>query len=465
MDKVFASPAAAIADIPEGATVGLGGFGQQHCFATSLLLALRDKGTKNLCVVCNSLGGNGELRGQILAESGQVSRLMASFTARPGTPTAAEDQILAGTLKAELVPQGILVERCRAGGAGIPAFYSPVGVDTAIEAGKEIRYFDGKRYVMEEAIILDYALLRAYRADRAGNVQMRGGSRSLNVAFAKSARIAIVEVDEIVETGEIPPEQVGLPGIFVSRVVKSTHQHDVQSLSPAPRRPNDKPRLYQGRPGLTREAMARRAASIVKEGSYVNLGIGIPTLVSNYLEGRDVLLHAENGILGYGRLVTGNDIDPDIYNAGGQFVATVQGASYFDSVTSFEMARGGHLSTVILGSYEVDAEANIANWSTAETVNSVGSIGGAMDLVAGGCELIVIMEHVDSKNRPKLRKRCSYPLTGTRCVNWIVTDLALLRWDDAHFVLEEVMEGFSPEEVIAMGDMDVKISPSLKTLS
>lgn len=464
MDKVFASPAEAVADIPAGATIGLGGFGQQHCFATSLLLALRDKGTKDLCVVCNSLGGNGELRGQILAEHGQVSRLIASFTARPGVATAAEDQIVAGTLKAELVPQGILVERCRAGGAGIPAFYSPVGVDTAIEAGKEIRHFGGKRYVMEEAITLDFALLRAYRADRAGNVQMRGGSRSLNVAFAKAAKVAIVEVDEIVETGGIPPEQIGLPGIFVSRVVKSTHRHDVQSLSPPPRRPNDRPRLYQGRPGLTREAVARRAAGIVREGSYVNLGIGIPTLVSNYLEGRDVLLHAENGVLGYGRLVTGKDIDPDIYNAGGQFVATVPGASYFDSVTSFEMARGGHLSTVILGAYEVDNEANIANWSTAETVNGVGSIGGAMDLVAGGCELIVVMEHVDSKGRPKLRKRCSYPLTGTRCVSWVVTDLALLRWDGAGFVLEEVAEGFTAEEVIAMGDMDVRIGSAIKTL-
>jgi 3-oxoacid CoA-transferase len=465
VNKVSASPADAIADIPAGATVGLGGFGQQHCFATSLLLALKAKGTRDLCVVCNSLGGNGELRGQILAENGQVSRLIASFTARPGVATAAEDQIVAGSLKAELVPQGILVERCRAGGAGIPAFYSPVGVGTAIEAGKEIRHFEGKRYVMEEAIALDYALLRAYRADRAGNVQMRGGSRSLNVAFAKSARIAIVEVDEIVEIGDIPAEDVSLPGIFVSRVVKCTHRHDVQGLSPPPRRPNDKPRLYKGRPGLTREAMACRAARIVREGSYVNLGIGIPTLVSNYLEGRDVFLHAENGILGYGRLVTGKDIDPDIYNAGGQFVATVSGASYFDSVTSFEMARGGHLSTVILGAYEVDGEGNIANWSTAQTVNSVGSIGGAMDLVAGGCELIAVMEHCDSKNRPKLRNKCSYPLTGIRCVNWVVTDLALLRWDGSGFVMEEVAPGFTPEEVVALGDMDITIAAGVKTLA
>ncbi len=465
MNKVFPSAAAALADMPDGSIVALGGFGQQHCFATSLILALRDQGTKDLCVVCNSMGGNDEIRGQILAQNGQVSRLITSFSSRPGVMTASEEQIAAGKMKAELVGQGIIVERCRAGGAGLAGFYSPVGVNTAIEAGKEIRYFDGKRYVFEEAISVDYALLRAHKADKAGNVQFRGGSQSLNPAFAKSARVAVVEVDEIVEIGEIPPDQVHLPGIFISRVVMSTHKIDVKGLQAPPRRPNDKPRPYNGKPGLTREDMARRAAGLVQEGSYVNLGIGIPTLVSNHLEGRDVFLHSENGILGYGKLVFGDDIDTDIYNAGGQFVEVVKGASYFDSVTSFEMARGGHIDAVILGAYEVDAQANVANWSTVLPVRpDIGSIGGAMDLVAGDSDLIIVMEHQDSKGRPKLRRQCSYPYTGTGCVNWIVTDLALLRWDGNQFVLEEVAAGFTAEEVIAMGDMPVKVSPTLKTL-
>ena len=148
MDKSVATPEQAIADIKDGATIAIAGFSVGHRFATSLL-ALRDKGTKNLTLVCNSLGDPGAQRGQILAENKQVKKLIAAFSVRPGTPTASEDQITAGTMEVELVPQGILVERCRAGGAGIPAFYSPTSVGTDIANGKEHREFNGKRYVLE----------------------------------------------------------------------------------------------------------------------------------------------------------------------------------------------------------------------------------------------------------------------------------------------------------------------------
>ena len=230
MNKVIDSPEQAIADIPDGAVVAIAGFGIGHRFASSLIVALRDKGTRNLCVVCNSLGGPGQIRGQILAENRQIRKLIAAFSDRPGMKTASEEQIIAGELEVELVPQGTLVERCRAGGAGIPAFYSPSGADTALADGKDIRYFGGKPYVLEHAIRVDYALLRAHRADRAGNLQFRGGSQNFNPSFAKAARVAIVEVDEIVEAGEIPPEDVDLPGIFVSRVVKSTLKLDIRDL-------------------------------------------------------------------------------------------------------------------------------------------------------------------------------------------------------------------------------------------
>ncbi|MBI3053866.1 MAG: CoA transferase subunit A, partial [Betaproteobacteria bacterium] len=226
MDKIYASPEQAIADIPDGATIAIAGFGVAHRFATSLILALRDKGTKELCLVCNSLGDPGATRGQILAENKQVKKLIAAFSMRAGTPTASEDQIIAGEIAVELVPQGILVERCRAGGAGIPAFYSPTSVGTALTEGREIREFDGKPHVLEHAIHVDYAFLRGYRADRLGNIQFRGGSQNFNPSFGKAARVAIVEVDEIVEPGGIPPELVDLPGIFVSRVVKTTQAVD-----------------------------------------------------------------------------------------------------------------------------------------------------------------------------------------------------------------------------------------------
>ena len=308
---------------------------------------------------------------------------------------------------------------------------------------------------------MDYAFLRGYRADRLGNVQFRGGSQNFNPSFAKAARVAIVEVDEIVEPGGIPPELVDLPGIFVSRVVKTSEKFNLWRRPE--RRPSDKPRLYNGKPGLTRAGIAKRAAALVKDGTYVNLGVGIPTMVSNYLVERDVILHAENGVLGYGHMLTEEkDIDPDTYNAAGQFVALKPGASFFDSVTSFEMARGGRIDTVILGAYEVDQSGSVANWSTADAKR--GGIGGAMDLLSGKGDLIIVMEHSDSKGRPKLRRKCSYPLTGKGCVSYVVTDLALLRWDKDRFVLDAVAPGFTPKDVVAMTEMEIAVAPNVRTM-
>ena len=461
MDKVVASPEQAIEDLTDGASVAFAGFGLAHRFPNSLLRALKDKGTRNLTLVCNSLGGSGE-KGQMLVENKQVKKIVVAFSARAGMMTEAERQIIAGELEVELVPQGVLVERCRAGGAGIPAFYSPTGADTELAAGKDVRYFDGKAHVLEHAIHLDFALLSAYRADRAGNVQFRGGSRNFNPSFAKAARVAIVEVEEIVEIGELSPGLIDLPGIFITRVVKSNVQLDARTLARGDKRPADSARKYNGKIALTRAGIARNAAKIVKDESYVNLGTGIPTQVSNFLKGRGVWLHAENGVLGYGEIVTGNEINPDVFNAGGDFVREIPGTSYFDSVTSFEMARGGRIDAVILGAYEVDQFGNLANWSVSDARR--GGIGGALDLVAGRAELIIVMEHTDSKYRPKLRRQCTYPLTGRQCVDWLVTDLAVLHWVDGRFVLEAVAPGFTAEEVIALGEMKFDVAPDLKTM-
>ncbi|MBV9579474.1 MAG: 3-oxoacid CoA-transferase subunit A [Chloroflexi bacterium] len=453
MDKVCASPEEALADLHDGASIAVSGFGTSYGFACSLLVAARDKGVKNLTLVSNGLGAVGQLRGMLLVASGQVSKLIVSFSSRPGMRTPADDLIESGDIDVELVPQGILVERTRAAGAGIPAFYSPTGVGTPVAEGKEVRYFDGKPYILEQALHVDYAFLKAYRGDALGNIEMRGSSRNFNPAFAKAARVTIVEVDEIVGIGEIEPERVGLPGILVDRVVQKTVEPDQARL--APRRAADKPRDYNGKPSWTRHEMARRTAALLQEGSYVNLGTGIPTLVSNYIQGREITLHGENGILGYGRMVEGDEIDLDVFNASGQFVEPMPGVSYFDSVTSFEMARSGKLHAVILGAYQVDQEGNLANYSLGDP--RLGGIGGAMDLVAGKQTLIIMMEHRDSQGRPKLVRRTQYPLTGVNCVDVVVTDLAILRRVNGEFVIEEVAPGFSFEEVQALTEMDVKI--------
>lgn len=458
MDKVVRSAAAAVADIEDGATIAIAGFGTGHRFPSDLILSLREKSVRNLCIVCNSLGSAADAPAQLLVDNHQVGRLVAAFSARPGAPSATEDQIASGELTVELVPQGTLVERLRAAGAGVAAFYTRTGVGTDIAAGKETRRFGEQEYILERALPVDFALLRAHRADRLGNLEFRGGSANFNPSFAKAARVAIAEVDEIVEPGALDPARIGLPGIFVTRVVKSA--------APAPRsdgsgrrRGGESRREYGGKPALSRLEIARRATCLLSDGSYVNLGLGIPTLVSNWLGTRDIVLHAENGILGYGERAEGAEVDMDVYNAGGEFVTLKPGACFFESVTSFEMVRSGKVGVVMLGAYQVDELGSLANWSTPDMVG--GGIGGAMDLVAGPGTVIILMEHVDSQGRPKLVERCTYPLTGLGCVDTIVTDLALLRRVDGRFELQELAAGFDVAEVLERTAMDVTVAEDL----
>jgi 3-oxoacid CoA-transferase len=462
MDKVYASADEAVADIADGASVAISGFGIGHRFPTTLIVALRDHGARQLSVICNSLGAPGQLRAQILAENGQISRLVTAFSARPGMRSEAEGQIARGEVELELVSQGLLVERLRAGAAGVPAYYSPTGVDTVLGEGKEVREFDGRPYVLETALRPDFAFLRAHRADRYGNLEFRGGSQNFNPVFGKAANVAIAEADEIVDVGEIPPDKVGLPGAFVARVVLSTVKVDVTASTTRPGRGADTFRRYFDKPAITRSAIARRAARLLPDGSVVNLGVGIPTLVSNCISDRDIMLHAENGILGYGPLVDGDAFDPDIYNAGGGFVSLRPGASFFDSTMSFDLAHAGALDAVILGGYQVDEAASLANWSTPDMVG--GGIGGAMDLVSSGGMLIVLMEHLDSMDRPKLVRECTYPLTGRGCVDIVITDLALFRRRGDRIVLDEIAPGFSLDEVRSLTEMSFDVAPDVKLL-
>ncbi|HEU0167063.1 MAG TPA: 3-oxoacid CoA-transferase subunit A, partial [Chloroflexota bacterium] len=299
MDKVLASPAEAVADVADGATIGIAGFGIGHRAPNSLVEALGHQGAKGLHIVSNGL--NAATR-EHLVDKGRVTWFSGAFAPRNRPPGVAEQLIAEGKMRLELVPQGIMVERCRAAGAGIPAFYSPTGADTLLADGKDMRFFDGQPFVLETALHLDYAFFHAYRADTMGNVQFRGGSQNFGTSFAKAARFAIAEAEEIVPAGELDPNQIDLPGALVARVVKSTATLDLDKLLESRRgrkRPPDVPKLYNGKPALTRAGAAKRAAALLAEGSVVNLGVGIPTMVSNYLEGRDILLHAENGVLGY----------------------------------------------------------------------------------------------------------------------------------------------------------------------
>jgi 3-oxoacid CoA-transferase len=438
--KVYASADEAVADLKSGSIVLSAGFGLCGT-AETIIAAMKRRGVdslNSLTAVSNNAGtaiGGGL---SPLVESGQVSRAICSFL---GNNKALEKKYLTGEIAIELTPQGTLAEKLRCGGAGIPAFFTPTGVNTYIQTGqiptklkdgqviepgraRETRIFDGRVYNMETAIKGDVAILRAWKVDESGNVKFRYTTKSFAPLMAKAAKIAIVEAEHIVKTGEIGPDEIDLPGVFIDRIVQATEDKiiEIKMLKDPNADPEaeakDNPAL------LRRNRIAKRASKELKPGMYVNLGVGMPTLAADYLPpDSNVWIQSENGIMGMGPYPTEDQLDADIINAGKETVTLVTGASTFDSSDSFGMIRGGHIDVSMLGALEVGANGDLANYMIPGKVFK--GMGGAMDLVSNpdATKIVVLTDHVDKKGKPKIVQNCTLPLTGARVVSTIITDL------------------------------------------
>jgi 3-oxoacid CoA-transferase len=476
---VYDSPEAALkaSGIKDGVTLLAGGFGLSG-IPMSTIEAIDKMGIKDLTVVSNNCGTDKWGLGTLLNKK-RISKVIASYV---GENAEFERQYLSGEIELILTPQGTLAEKLRAGGAGIPAFFTPTGAGTLVSEGgficqynadktakkvtakKEVRAYNGKDYVLEDSITGEVAIVKAHKADKFGNLWWRGTSRNFNPDVATAGKFTIAEVDEIVETGSFEPSEVHLPGIYVQAVVKTSAPLMIERRTVMPKGGdgNSSPKALSPA-DVVRERIAQRCALELKAGMNVNLGIGIPTLIPKLLpQGMVVQFQSENGLLGMGPYPEDGKEHADLINAGKETVTMVPGASLFSSSQSFAMIRGKHVDLTVLGAMEVAPNGDLANWIIPGKL--VKGMGGAMDLVSSGTRVIVCMEHCAKKDAHKILQACKLPLTGKQVVDCIITELAVFNVHKQAGQLEliEILDGVSVEELKRKTGCDFIVSKNLK---
>lgn len=478
--KILATAEEAVADIPAGAFLAVGGFGNSGV-PENLLHALSNRReVTGLTVASNNCAVDGYGLDKLLIHK-QIKKVIASYV---GENKNFETQYNTGELELEITPQGTLAEKFRSGGAGIPAFYTPAGYGTVVSEGgfpvmydhndpthtkvakysqpKETREFNGVKYVLEPAIVSDFSLVKAWKADTMGNLVFRGSAMNFNPMIATCGKVTIAEVEEIVEAGSIPPAQIHVPSVYVHRLIKGARY-----LKPIERLTLNTGGALKipgkGDVQALRERIIRRAALELKDGMFVNLGIGMPTLIPNFVpKTMKLFLQSENGILGMGPYPRAGEEDADLINAGKETVTMLPGASLFSSSDSFAMIRSGHINISILGAMQVAKNGDLANWIVPKVM--VKGMGGAMDLVASPSRCVVTMEHTQKKAH-KLLETCTLPLTGKEVVDLLITELGVFDFNrEGGLTLVELANGVTVEQVKANTGCSFLVASDLKEM-
>ncbi|KAI6714803.1 coenzyme A transferase [Diplocarpon mali] len=468
INKVLPSAAEALRDMKSNSTVLCGGFGLCGVPDTLINQVVNKPAITGITAVSNNAGTDTSGLGKLL-KTKQIKKMIASYI---GENKTFEKMYLTGEIELELTPQGTLAERCASGGKGIPAFYTPAAFGTVVQTGelpllnnvdgtpkvysypKDVKVFDGKQYLLEESIKGDYAFVKAWKADKLGNCQFRLTANNFNGAMGRNAAVTIVEAEHIVEPGEIAPESVHLPGIYVKRVIQSTTEKGIEKYTFAkdPNEAEAKSALGTGETAAKRERIVRRAAREFKNGMYANLGIGMPMLAPGFVGPEvEVQLQSENGILGLGPYPVKGKEDADLINAGKETVTLKPGAAVFGSEESFGMIRSGRVNLTILGAMQVSGNGDLANWMLP---GKIKGFGGAMDLVSNPekTKVVVTMEHTDKKGNAKIVKQCAFPLTGKACVSLIITELA------------KIADGVTVDEIKSKTEAPFNVADDLKPM-